>query len=162
MTILRMPPLRRLFYCLLIGAGVLAGARAVNAEPSDYRDLATAARTHRSAADTDLVRIAKRYLGRRNPTGFRGPWCKAFLNMVLEQGGYRTDRSLLARDAIRLGKRLSGPRIGAVAMRPHHVTIVAAIHERTISGLGGNQAGGRVALSTYPASGWTYIEPSRK
>ena len=45
-----------------------------------------------------IVAEAAHYIGSRNPTGFRGPWCKAFVNMVGRHVGIYVNGSFRARD----------------------------------------------------------------
>lgn len=102
----------------------------------------------RSAAP--LLNVASRYIGRRNPTGTRGPWCRDFVNHVVRKAGLPlADTSRRARDAVRLGRRVSQPRPGDLAVMRSHVTIVAGFEAGRVVGLGGNQCGGRVCVSRY-------------
>lgn len=97
-----------------------------------------------------LLNVASRYVGGRNPTGTRGPWCRDFVNHVVRKAGYRlADSSRKARDAVRLGRRVSSPRPGDLAVMRSHVTIVAGFEAGRVVGLGGNQCGGRVCVSRY-------------
>jgi uncharacterized protein (TIGR02594 family) len=74
---------------------------------------------------TDLIAIASRFLGRGNPTGFRGPWCGAFMALVARMGGYAVPSGYLqARQWIHAGQRLSKPEYGAVAVWTGHVGLV--------------------------------------
>ena len=74
-----------------------------------------------------MVAIARSYLGRRNPTGTRGPWCRDFVNMVLRQAGVTlADTSRRAIDALRLGTRVRTPEPGDLMLPGnHHVTFYA-------------------------------------
>lgn len=97
--------------------------------------------------------VASRYLGGRNPTGTRGKWCRDFVNFTLRKAGYRVaDHSRRARDAVRLGARVSSPRPGDIVVMRSHTTFFAGWGGRGVRGLGGNQGGGRVTLSSYPLS----------
>lgn len=104
---------------------------------------------------------ARRFLGRGNPTGFRGEWCKAFTNMVLRRVGMHPSASLMARDALRDGRRVASPRVGdlAIVLGGRHVTFFAGYGGRGLLGLGGNQ-GRSVRLSSYPLRSVVgYVEP---
>ena len=111
------------------------------------------------AAGAPLLDVASRYVGRRNPTGTRGPWCRDFVNYAIRRAGLRlADSGRKARDAVRLGRRVSQPRPGDLAVMRSHVTIFKewAGPGRFI-GRGGNQCGGRVCDSRYAASRVTFI-----
>ncbi len=102
---------------------------------------------------SEVLREASRFVGHRNPTRFRGPWCAAFLNMVLARTGHRHALSMRAIDALRDGYRVSHPRPGDIVVlgfgHRHHVTFFASWGGRGFYGLGGNQSR-RVKLSSYP------------
>ena len=100
-------------------------------------------------AGGDLLDAARRYLGaRRSPTGFRGAWCGDFLGLVARHTGADVPRNYrLARSWAGAGSR-SAPRVGAVAVMRHHVTIIAQIVPGGFIGIGGNQ-GRRVKYSHY-------------
>ena len=96
-----------------------------------------------------LVAEAARYVGSGNPTGFRGPWCKAFTNMVLREEGYHPGPSLRAIDALADGYRVSSPEPGDLAVMRGHVTFFAQWDgPDAFDGLGGNQ-GHAVRLSHF-------------
>lgn len=96
-----------------------------------------------------IIAEASHWLGRGNPTGFQGPWCKAFTNFVLRRLGFHPGPSLLAIDALRDGRRVADPRPGDIAVMPHHVTFFAGWAEQDFLGLGGNQ-GHDVNVSRFP------------
>lgn len=105
------------------------------------------------AGRSPLLAVASSYVGRRNPTGTRGPWCRDFVNHVVRKAGLPlADNSRKARDAVRLGRRVSNPRPGDLAVMRSHVTIVAGFEAGRVVGLGGNQCGGRVCVSRYAQS----------
>jgi uncharacterized protein (TIGR02594 family) len=107
----------------------------------------------RLASAAPLLAVASRYVGGRNPTGTRGPWCRDFVNHVVRKAGLPlADTSRKARDAVRLGRRVSQPRPGDLAVMRGHVTIVAGFEQGRVVGLGGNQCGGRVCVSRYAQS----------
>lgn len=104
-----------------------------------------------AAQSSDILATAERYLGDRNPTLFRrGPWCKAFVNMIARKTGHFYNRSLRAIDGLRMGVRVRFPRAGDLAVLRHHITIFAGYGGRGFLGLGGNQSGHRVTVSSYP------------
>lgn len=75
-----------------------------------------------------LVAEEDRYIGRPNPTGFRGPWCGEFLGMVARRLGYFVPAGYrLAINWLGAGPRLSAPRPGAYAVRRGHVALVKAV-----------------------------------
>jgi uncharacterized protein (TIGR02594 family) len=101
-----------------------------------------------SSASPGILAKAEGYIGDGNPTGFRGLWCKAFVNMVLRETGHAVDQSMRAIDGLDLGQRVSDPRPGDIAVMPHHITFFAGWGGRGFYGLGGNQ-GRRVRMSNY-------------
>jgi uncharacterized protein (TIGR02594 family) len=64
-------------------------------------------------AHSDLVNIARKYIG-TNPTHRRSLWCGAFMDMVLEQAGYKGGGNL-AKGYLRYGHRVP-PEVGAIAV----------------------------------------------
>lgn len=104
-----------------------------------------------AAESSDILATAERYLGDRNPTWFRrGPWCKAFVNMIARKTGHFYNRSLRAIDGLRMGVRVRFPRAGDLAVMATHITFFAGYGGRGFLGLGGNQSGHRVTVSSYP------------
>lgn len=117
----------------------------------------TAAAIH---APRGIIGTAEHYLHRHNPTGFRGPWCAAFKNMVLSQAGYWHTASRRAFDALRDGIRVRIPRPGdEVVFRFSHVGFFLGYGGRGIEVLGGNQHH-EVSISTYAArTVLAYVRP---
>jgi uncharacterized protein (TIGR02594 family) len=77
--------------------------------------------------------VARRYKG-TNPTGRRSLWCADFMNYVLKRSGMKGTSSSMARDFASYGRRLSGPKVGAIAVLSRgrnggHVGIVTGIEE---------------------------------
>lgn len=101
---------------------------------------------------SSVLAVASRFVGDSNPTGFRGPWCKAFVNMVARKTGHFTNASLRAVDALRMGFRVRSPQPGDVAVMRSHTTFFAGYGGRGFLGLGGNQSHHRVTVSSYPLS----------
>lgn len=98
----------------------------------------------------NVLEYAGRFLGEVNPTHFRGPWCAAFVNMVLGATGHRHVASLRAIDAIRDGYRVRDPRPGDLAVMRGHVTFFVRRGGRGFIGLGGNQGHDRVTEISFP------------
>ena len=128
------------------------GRFAARAQSSD-------ARAEVQSGASDLVAVASRYIGARNPTGFRGPWCKAFANMVARKAGRYVQGSLRARDTGAMGQRISGPAPGAYRVTRGHVSIVAAVQGGSVVAISGNNGHGRVGWSHYAARGAAYYMP---
>lgn len=94
----------------------------------------------------------------------RTPWCAAWANAVLRRSGYGGTGSNMARSFYSYGHRSSG-QIGDIAVLRggHHVGFVAGYTYRNgrryVQVLGGNQHN-RVQVSSFPASGATFRDPS--
>lgn len=100
----------------------------------------------------DLVHAAERYLY-TNPTGRRRAWCRAFVNLVARQNGYRINPSLMAR-APTGGYRVSRPVPGAVAKSLFHTGFVKTVSAdgRKILLISGNSGGRGPGRRTTTAS----------
>jgi uncharacterized protein (TIGR02594 family) len=76
-----------------------------------------------------LIAEARKYIG-TNPTGRRRLWCGAFMDMVLRRTGHEGGGNL-ALGYAHYGQRISGPRVGAIAVMSRrgggHVGIVTGI-----------------------------------
>ncbi len=88
----------------------------------------------RSGSAPSLVSEARRWLG-TNPTGRSSLWCATFMNFVLKRTGHRTSSSNLARSFASYGRRVSGPKIGAIAVMSRgrsggHVGVVSGFDPR--------------------------------
>lgn len=98
--------------------------------------------------------------------GFKGfkddtAWCAAFAGAVLTRSGFPKLGSLTARDAIRYGIGLPGPKLGALAVLwrespkswKGHIGFVVGYNNdtKTVSLLAGNQ-GDSVSISQFPMS----------
>jgi uncharacterized protein (TIGR02594 family) len=81
-------------------------------------------------ASSDVVSEARRYLG-GNPTSRGSLWCARFMNMVLQRTGHRGTGSDMASSFASYGQRVSGPRIGAIAVMGRrgggHVGVITGI-----------------------------------
>ena len=79
------------------------------------------------------ISVARQYKG-TNPTNRRSLWCADFLNFVLHKSGMRGTSSSMAKSFASYGTRLSGPKVGAIAVISRgktagHVGIVTGIDE---------------------------------
>jgi uncharacterized protein (TIGR02594 family) len=101
------------------------------------------------------ISVARQYKG-TNPTGRRNLWCADFLNLVLQRSGMKGTSSSTARSFAAYGERISGPRVGAIAVISRgktagHVGIVTGVDDKgnpiIISGNHNNT----VAEATYSA-----------
>lgn len=98
---------------------------------------------------TQLIAVAKRYLGSRNFTRLRGPWCAAALRAWLARSGHSTrGTDNRAISFARYGRPAGGPRIGSIAVMRHHVGIVIGHSRRGPVLLSGNH-GHRVGVGVY-------------
>jgi uncharacterized protein (TIGR02594 family) len=103
--------------------------------------------TSGSFGSSGIVAEARRYVG-GNPTGRSRLWCARFMNMVLERSGHRGTGSDMARSFASYGHRVSGPRIGAIAVMRRgrgggHVGVVSGVDAKgnpiVVSGNNGNR-----------------------
>ncbi len=130
--ILKFAHYRRLFAVAALGAALFGLARPARAE-------------------SNVLAVARHYLGARNPTGFRGPWCKAFVNLALRRAGRPASRSYRAIAALHDGARVRAPRPGDLVVMRHHVAFFLRFGGRGVVALGGNQGRRhRVTVSSYP------------
>ncbi|WP_436203934.1 TIGR02594 family protein [Astrobacterium formosum] len=111
-----------------------------------------------------LVEEARRWLG-TNPTNRSSLWCAAFMNFVLQRAGHEGTGSNLAKSFASLGRRVSGPQVGAIAVMSRrgggHVGVVSGIDE---AGnpiiISGNSRGRKVAEHAYPRGRiYAYVMP---
>ncbi len=103
-----------------------------------------------------LVKEARKYMG-TNPTARDRLWCATFMNMVLAKVGYSGTNSDAARSFAQYGRRISEPRVGAIAVLTRgknggHVGVVSGIdaHGNPII-ISGNH-GRKVGEAIYPRS----------
>jgi uncharacterized protein (TIGR02594 family) len=107
-----------------------------------------------SAAPPEPVGVideAAKWLGARNPTGKRGPWCAAFANFILQKTGHAAMSGDTVGDAMRYGPRLHEPKVGAMAVistsygRQGHVGFIKGVNPdgsiELISGNWGRRVG---------------------
>jgi len=126
----------------------------VQAEPA-HRALHATAETELDLPDTTnaLVALAMRYDG-KNPTGWSHNWCARYLDMVLQEAGYPSGGNL-ARGYASYGQPTPA-RVGAIAVMPNHVGVVAFVggdYVILISGNHGGSSGHRiVGLGRYAMS----------
>lgn len=78
-----------------------------------------------------LVSEARKYMG-TNPTARDRLWCATFMNMVLAKTGHSGTNSDAAKSFAQYGRRISEPRIGAIAVltrgkKGGHVGVVSGI-----------------------------------
>jgi len=104
-------------------------ARTTN-HPAKPRGLATTFSTA-GVGNPHWVSVARQYKG-TNPTKRRSLWCADFMNLVLERSGLQGTSSSMARSFVNYGQRISGPKVGAIAVISRgrnggHVGIVTGI-----------------------------------
>ncbi len=78
-----------------------------------------------------LVTEARKYMG-TNPTDRKRLWCATFMNMVLAKAGYSGTNSDAAKSFAQYGRRISEPRVGAIAVLTRgknggHVGVVSGV-----------------------------------
>jgi uncharacterized protein (TIGR02594 family) len=79
------------------------------------------------------ISVARQYKG-TNPTNRRSLWCADFLNLVLQKSGMKGTSSSMAKSFASYGTRLSGPKVGAIAViargrNAGHVGIVTGVDD---------------------------------
>lgn len=117
-----------------------------------------------SGLGSNIVAVARRYIG-GNPTGRKSLWCARFMNMVLQQTGHRGTGSDMASSFARYGQRISGPRVGAIAVmsrgrRGGHVGVVSGIDAKGNPIVVSGNHGRRVAEAVYSRSRiYAYVMP---
>ncbi|AMN39684.1 TIGR02594 family protein [Rhodoplanes sp. Z2-YC6860] len=87
-----------------------------------------------SGGGNSIVAEARRWLG-TNPTSRRTLWCARFMNFVLKRVGLSGTSSDLAQSFASYGHRLSGPKVGAIAVMHRgrgggHVGVVSGFDGR--------------------------------
>ncbi len=114
---------------------------------------------------SNVVAEARRYIG-GNPTGRGRLWCARFMNMVLQHSGLRGTGSDMARSFASYGQRVSGPRIGAIAVMGRrggggHVGVVSGIDASGNPIVVSGNHGHRVAESVYRRGRiYAYVMPT--
>ena len=111
----------------------------VQAEPA-HRALHATAEAELDLPDTTnaLVALAMRYDG-KNPTGWSHNWCARYLDMVLQEAGYLSGGNL-ARGYASYGQPTPA-RVGAIAVMPNHVGVVAFVGGDYVILISGNHGG---------------------
>jgi uncharacterized protein (TIGR02594 family) len=111
------------------------------------------ARPFASASNPHWISVARQYKG-TNPTGRKSLWCADFMNLVLNRSGLKGTSSSTARSFAGYGQRLSGPKVGAIAVLSRgknggHVGIVTGVSpDGNLTILSGNH-NNRVAEANY-------------
>lgn len=112
-----------------------------------------------------IVAEAARYIGARNPMRFRGPGCKAFVNMVARRAGFAVNASMRAFDVAGMGQRVSYPQPGDYRVSARrgggHIELVARVEGGAVVTINGNKGGNRVGWSHRAISGAAYYRPLR-
>jgi len=116
-------------------------------------------------ASPSLVSEARKYMG-TNPTARKKLWCATFMNMVLAKAGYAGTNSDAAKSFAYYGRRISEPRVGAIAVlsrgrRGGHVGVVSGVdsHGNPIIISGNHNK--RVGEAVYPrARVIAYVMPT--
>jgi uncharacterized protein (TIGR02594 family) len=114
-----------------------------------------------------LVTEARKYIG-TNPTAMNRRWCARFLNFVLNKTGYSGTNSDAARSFASYGRRVSEPKVGAIAVLTRgnnrnlgHVGIVTGIDANGNPIIISGNHGHRVGESAYPrARVIAYVMPT--
>ncbi len=132
--------------------------------PRREKGAATSPRTPIGMRPAAVISEARRYVG-TNPTRMSRLWCARFMNMVLERTGHRGTGSDMALSFASYGTRVSGPRVGAIAVlargrRGGHVGIVTGVDENGNPILLSGNHNRIVAEAAYPRSRiFAYVMP---
>lgn len=145
----------------------MGGTQASAGTAAKSRGQARVARSHTGDAfggytSNSLVAEARKYLG-TNPTGRGSLWCGAFMDLVLKRTGHAGGGNL-ARAYASYGSRVSGPRVGAIAVMRRggggHVGVVSGIDPNGNPIIVSGNHNRTVAESVYPRSRITaYVMP---
>jgi len=112
-----------------------------------------------------LVVEARKYMG-TNPTARSRLWCATFMNMVLAKVGYAGTNSDAAKSFAYYGRRISEPRVGAIAVLTRgknggHVGVVSGIDSSGNPVIISGNHNKRVGESVYPrARVIAYVMPT--
>jgi uncharacterized protein (TIGR02594 family) len=103
-----------------------------------------------------LVKEARRYIG-TNPTDRKRLWCATFMNFILAKAGYAGTHSDAAKSFAYYGRRVSEPRIGAIAVlsrgrRGGHVGVVSGVDAHGNPVIISGNHNRRVGEAVYPRS----------
>jgi uncharacterized protein (TIGR02594 family) len=139
---------------------VVANRSAKTLRQASLAQPAKAARTARAFAPSfaatsspHWISVARQYKG-TNPTGQKSLWCADFMNFVLARSGLEGTSSRAAGSFSSYGQRLSGPKVGAIAVIARgksagHVGIVTGIDEKGNPTLISGNYNNTVAEATY-------------
>ncbi|HWL31548.1 MAG TPA: TIGR02594 family protein [Xanthobacteraceae bacterium] len=117
-----------------------------------------------SLGSPDVVSEARRWIG-TNPTGRARLWCARFMNFVLKRVGLKGTSSDMARSFASYGRRVPGPRVGAIAVMSRgrgggHVGVVSGIDAKGNPIIISGNYGRRVAEAKYPRGRiYAYVMP---
>ena len=113
---------------------------------------------------SNVVAEARRWIG-TNPTGRSRLWCAHFMNFVLKRAGHSGTGSGLARSFASYGTRVSGPKVGAIAVmsrgrRGGHVGVVSGLSSKGDPIVISGNYGRKVAEATIPRGRvFAYVMP---
>jgi uncharacterized protein (TIGR02594 family) len=114
-----------------------------------------------------LVKEARKYMG-TNPTNRTRLWCATFMNMVLAKTGYSGTNSDAAKSFAQYGRRISEPKVGAIAVltrgkKGGHVGVVSGIDANGNPVIISGNHGRKVGEAVYPRSRViAYVMPSER
>ena len=135
----------------------------VDAVPSASR---ASSSSSQASSNLSVVAEARRWIG-TNPTDRKNLWCARFMNFVLKRVGFSGTSSDMAKSFASYGRRLPGPKIGAIAVMNRgrtggHVGVVSGFdsHGNPII-ISGNYTR-RVAEAVYSRSRiYAYVAPGK-
>lgn len=147
----------RLAAVVLVGLAVLVSVRVARAETALEWAAAEASRAHSfghrlmvaETGESRLLNVAKRYIGSRRFTPLPRAWCADAVGAWLHQAGYSSTGDGRAISYARYGRATSA-HVGAIAVLPHHVGVVAGFDRRGLILVSGNH-NHRVGVGVYSA-----------
>lgn len=134
------------------GAPQIRSTRAARQETT--RPVRSTVRSFAGTSSPHWISVAQQYKG-TNPTGRKSLWCADFLNLVLTRSGLQGTSSSMAQSFASYGQRLSGPKVGAIAVISRgksagHVGIVTGIDASGNPILISGNHNNTVAEASYP------------
>ena len=147
--------------------GLLAASAPALSRPAPQRHELIAADEKTAQRLPALVVEARKFMG-TNPTDRKRLWCATFMNFVLARLGYDGTHSDAAKSFAYYGRRVSKPRVGAIAVltrgrRGGHVGVVTGVDSQGNPVIISGNHNDRVGEGVYPrARVIAYVMPTER